>query len=282
MVVPEWMRHVRVWRINHIKSGIPRCYGMMPENLPESALRDLLDNLNMHLQDHPDDQMSLVTKGVLLTCLDQFDEGLACIEQVEKTAMHDGNTYVLASSYLAKGAALSRIYKHKGAVSYFKKALNLNPDNSIAHFLTGNALLEIQKFEDAILYFDRAIQLQFEFSHVYFKKACALNGCKKYMAALKCLKEILHTSPDYADAHLEMGKSYMGMEKFRHALKCHKRAIRADPVNVRAHLYLGITHMLIGQYGLAMPHLEKALSLDPKDPDVLEAIALLHDKMSDM
>ena len=259
---------------------MPPWYGMMPENLPKAALESMLEDADYHLRDHPDDLMTLLNKGMFLVCLDRFDEGHACLDQVEETATREKNTYILGMSYLCRGASALRMSKSEDAISYFQKAIKITPDNDIAYFLMGETLVDMQKFEDAIPYYDHAIRLHCEFPQVYTKKAFALNCCRKYQAALECLKEVLRTDPDYAEVHFEMGNSYMHLEKYRRAIRCHKRAIQADPRHKNAHLYLGITYMLVEQYGLARPYLEKALELAPDDPDVMGSLALLEDKES--
>ena len=183
-------------------------------------------------------------------------------------------------AHAGKGVALSHIGRYKKAVPYFKRALKLDPKNGASHYLMGCALDNAEAPLLSVKHFDRALRLGCRELRVYQRKARALNNCDKPREAIGCVREALRVDSGYADAHFEMGSSYALMGNLRRTIKCCKRAIAADPRHKEAHEYLGIAYTTTRRYGLARTHLERALELAPGDPDVLESLDILSDRVA--
>lgn len=229
-----------------------------------------LEKVNERLRDHPDDHIARLNKGAFLIYLGRYYEGFACMNQVEKAAIHENNTDILEKTYLSKGSSASWRGKDKDALAHYKKALKLNPDSGIAHFLIGGVLSNMKKFEDAIHHYDQAIQLQYVNANVHYEKAHTLTACEKHAAALKCLKEALREQPDHVEAHYMMGNIYLELGKPRRAIKCLKKAIQINPHHIITHMTIATAYTITKQYRLAKSHMDMAVKLAPKDRDVLK------------
>lgn len=253
----------------HFKSKISGCYIMRPNVTPNTNFLEQLEIVNKQLQVKPDDPISLMNKGLILTHLNGPEKGLPYMEKAEEIATNENNTDALAELYSFKGISALMSHRLKDALSHFKQSLKINPNNGFTYFSMGVLLTEMEKYEDAIHHFDHAIKLQCTIREAYFRKALALNLCKKHISALKCLREILREYPDDADARCEMGITLAVLKKFKYAIICFRKVIRQEPRHMYAHIGLSAAYIETKEYHLAKRYVDRALRLDPTDKNVL-------------
>lgn len=172
------------------------------------------------------------------------------------------------------GMHLNAMHCYADAYKCFRKALEINPENSIAYMYLGILMDNLERPADGIQYFEKSIDLKPD-PECYYAMGHALNNCRRHRTAIKCLRTILRKHPDYADAHYEMATSYMALRDYKTSIECYKRAIKCDPMHKKAHEYLGIAYLAIDADLLAKKYLDKALKIAPGDPDVLEMLDIL-------
>ena len=82
----------------------------------------------------------------------------------------------------------------KTASEYYEKVLEYHPDNAIAINNIGATLLEQGKYDEALTYFDKAISIDPRYMNCYYGKACALKGIGKEKEAFElCITGALKT-----------------------------------------------------------------------------------------
>ena len=104
-----------------------------------------------------------------------------------------------ASDAFHKGNNALLTKKYKKAISYYKKTIELRPNDAHAHNNMGNAYKEMGDFDKAIKCYDRAI----------------------------------NSKPDYASAHYNLGIVYQKKDEFSTALKSYKMAARLAHAGVQ-------------------------------------------------
>ena len=113
---------------------------------------------------------------------------------------HKKETALLrASDAFHKGNNALLTKKYKKAISYYKKTIELRPDDAHAYNNMGNAYKEIGNFDRAIECYDSAISLK----------------------------------PDYASAHYNLGIVYQKKDEFSTALESYKMAARLAHTGVQ-------------------------------------------------
>ena len=113
---------------------------------------------------------------------------------------HKKETALLrASDSFHKGNNALLTKKYKKAISYYKKTIELRPNDAHAYNNMGNAYKEIGNFDRAIECYDSAISLK----------------------------------PDYASAHYNLGIVYQKKDEFSTALESYKMAARLAHTGVQ-------------------------------------------------
>ena len=167
------------------------CSGTIPDDVQNE-----LDRLNRELirtKQIADEAINKVDnlKKELLVSISKSDSLL--FEQKKET------TLLRASNAFHRGNNALLMKKYKKAISYYKKTIELQPNDPHAHNNMGNAYKEMGDFDKAIKCYDKAINLK----------------------------------PDYASAHYNLGIVYQRKDEFSTALKSYKMAARLAHAGVQ-------------------------------------------------
>ncbi len=95
-----------------------------------------------------------------------------------------------------KGVALYALGKFNDSISYFDKALEIDPTNVKAMYNKGNALYTIGKSDEAIAYYDKALDIDPNNVHALMDKANLLANLHKYVEAIQYYDKILQIDPN--------------------------------------------------------------------------------------
>ena len=85
----------------------------------------------------------------------------------------------------------------KSAISYFDKAIALEPLNYFAWANKGLILKKLDKREEAIMCYDRAIQIQPNYPNSWFNKGVLLGCLGQLEEAVKCFDKVLEIAPNH-------------------------------------------------------------------------------------
>ena len=140
---------------------------------------------------------------------------------------------------------MHRLGDLNNAVENYKKALQLDPDNKLAHI-------------------DRAVVYRKLANQYPQQKVTYLNN------ALADLNFILKNNPKLAFAYNHRGLVHQDLSNFKEALDDYKSAFGASPSYVKA--YFNAANLLVGQrrFDEAMPILEQGKSNCPKHRKAFE------------
>ena len=83
------------------------------------------------------------------------------------------------------------------AISYFDKAIELEPLNYFAWANKGLILKKLDRREEAILCYDRAIQIQPNYPNSWFNKGVLLGCLGQLEEAVKCFDKVLEIAPNH-------------------------------------------------------------------------------------
>ncbi|EHQ06465.1 Tetratricopeptide TPR_1 repeat-containing protein [Leptonema illini DSM 21528] len=153
----------------------------------------------------------------------------------------------LEREYLKKGEDHFFARRFGAALQWFRRAIDINPDNALAHAYTGDILLSLGEPDQALKHFRVAAELKSDPAPEYFR----------------------------------IGQIYYLKKEREQSEQYFKRALKSDPTLVEAHFYLGLLSYRMGRNREeTLTHLKafRAARPDFTDKEALNrAIALLED-----
>jgi len=151
------------------------------------------------------------------------------------------------------------------AVTYYKKALALKPnDTLILHNLAIN-LLHAGKRNEAIVRFRKALRYKPEDPKTLRHLGFAFAESGQYDNAITFYNKALHIDPNDAQTHKWLGFACIDSGKIEQAISHFKKVIEFVPHDAFAHDSLGFAHFLLGHKEQAMNYCQQAITLAPNN-----------------
>jgi tetratricopeptide (TPR) repeat protein len=157
----------------------------------------------------------------------------------------------------------------ENSVALFTHNLNVNYDNSLAHYELGNALKQQGKFDKALFHYSKALQINPNFAEVHNNLGHTLALQKDYKDAIYHYNQALRIKPTYTQAHNNLGALFAYQGNFEEAVYHFNKALEINPNYAGAYYNLGKIFANHGKIEKAILFYEKALELNPEMTQVL-------------
>ena len=118
------------------------------------------------------------------------------------------------------------------AITYYEKALNINPENFVPWLYIGEVLQNLQNYEGSIVYYDEALSKspthEGEF-RAWRGKSFALMKLDREEEAIVCCDKALRLNPKSYAAWYDKSGILLILERYEEALTCCDESIRLSP-----------------------------------------------------
>jgi serine/threonine protein kinase/Flp pilus assembly protein TadD len=201
--------------------------------------------------------------GLVLARLERFSEAEAAFRRVLELKPRD------ALALCDVGFSLLRQGRYQEAVEYLSRGIERHPvDEGIAYDHLGEALEKLGRSEEALTAWRKAIHLQPENHHAYVHLGDALTKLKRPQEAIEPLRRIIKLKPKVADPRASLASALIELGQLDEALKELRTAIEIVPTYAVAHFYLGKALDRAGNRNEALSAYRRAAELDPTDPNL--------------
>ena len=173
-----------------------------------------------------------------------------------------------AENFFDLGVSRIKEKNLKEAISNFREAVRLNPNNVLAQYNLGNSLVKTGNLELAEEHFRNTIKLKPNYAVAYNDLGYTLAMRGKLDEAMDNYRTAIEVKPDYASAYINMGISWDVKGEFDKAIEQFQKAIKFQRENAKANLALGNTLYNKKNLPQAILHYKTAIRLKP---DYLEA-----------
>jgi len=178
-------------------------------------------------------------------------------------------------SFVRAGNEFFKAGEADNAISEYKEALKINPNNVQAHLKMGFLLCNVKgNVEEGMDHLTRALELDPDNAFAHHDLGMALLPQKKFDQAVKHLSEALRRMPQGVDKqynavnmHHNLGLALFYSRKFGQSVVHLYQAARLDPNNGKIHYDLAVSLAAQGKNQEALSYYSKALSLKP-DVDI--------------
>jgi Flp pilus assembly protein TadD len=186
--------------------------------------------------------------------------------------LQTADNVIATADLLKQGLALYNLGQYQGAITWFDKALFIDPNNIEALNYKGAALSNLGKNQEAITLYDKALTLDPNNVNVINNKGTALSSLGKNQEAIPWYDKALAIIPSYVDALHNKGLALSILGKNEEAITWFDKALFIDPNNIEALNYKGAALSNLGKYDEAIIWYDKALAIDPRE------VSTLHNK----
>jgi tetratricopeptide (TPR) repeat protein len=169
-----------------------------------------------------------------------------------------------AASYLFTARMLLRQDFGPVAEEYAQKAVALDAQLPLAHFLLGELHLYHSKIPEAIAEFEKELQLNPGYAPAYYKLADAYSRIQKFDEAEKLLQRSIWLDSTSTGPYILMGKVLEKKGETELAIRALQRALAMDPNNPVPHHLLGQAYRELGRSEDAERELKVAAQLEER------------------
>jgi Flp pilus assembly protein TadD len=159
---------------------------------------------------------------------------------------------------------------HPEAVTRFRQALALQPDNASSRLLLGISLLALRKNAEAVRELKRAVTLSPEEPQAHLQLARAYEATENWIAAVQEFQKLVQLAPQEPEYSYQLWRAWTKLSDWSY-----RQIIKLNPNSARVHQALGIEYAAQEKYDLALTAYRKAARSDPKLPEVHLAMALI-------
>ncbi len=106
------------------------------------------------------------------------------------------------------GGSLKQLPVWENSATLFKNAVNVTPQNPLAHNGLGAALYEAGETEKSLRHFQKTIQLDSGYFYAWHNLGNAYTDLQRYPEAIRSLQSALKINPNHVVVHFKLGKLY--------------------------------------------------------------------------
>ena len=167
---------------------------------------------------------------------------------------------------------------YEGALVYYKKALEIEPDSSKANLSMGLILTKLARYEEAKEYYLRSIEANPNNLEAHNNLGLWYDRDGNLEEARRCFLKALQINPNSAQAHNNLGMVYGKEGEYEKAIEAFEASLKLNPGFARAYTNLGLVYYRQGRPEDARRMWEKALEVDPQFEEAKRALNLLQNK----
>lgn len=188
------------------------------------------------------------------------------IKSLLNKALKDRNN---AKIYTLLGFCYKKTNKINKAISYFEKAVLLNPECFSAFYQMGLCGLKINKTCIAVNSFIKAIQSNPTNPYAVLNLGISHEYCEEPDMAFMIYERLIETTPGFVKAYEKKAELFMKLSHYSDAIPLLNQMVKLNPNNSRAYENLGNCYKKLGKHTCAYRCFRKILATSP-EPEIYE------------
>jgi tetratricopeptide (TPR) repeat protein len=179
------------------------------------------------------------------------------------------------TNYLRAGEEFRKQGDFANAIRWYRRALDLNPNNARAHCNWGTCLLYQGKVEEAKARFTRALEIEPKLAEAHCGLGIVFRQENKLEEAEASYREAVRRKPNFFLARLHLGTLLLDLGRCDEATEQLQEAVRLHPRDPFAHFNLAAAYRRQDKLPETVQHLTDALAREPDFVPALVSLALI-------
>ena len=165
--------------------------------------------------------------------------------------------------YNNRGIVKASLGRYEDAVADFGEAIRLKPEHIRAYNNRGNARAVLGRHKDAIADFDEAIRLKSDYTEAYYNRGIAKAALGQYKDAIADCDETIRLNPDLDVAYNNRGIAKAALGQYEDAIIDYDQAIHLNLDYAGAYNNRGAAKAALGRHEDAIADFDEAVRLKP-------------------
>lgn len=189
------------------------------------------------------------------------------IEELPKRSHQSPQTDRPETWWMARSSELGDRENYQEMLSHCTRWTEAQPTNAGAWNDLGAAYGSLGMLANAVTFYQKALRINPEFFPAWNNLGQVWGRLRDYPKAVESLKRAIAINPEYANAWYNLGNIYGTTEKTEQAIEAHKQAIRINPEFAAAWRMMGVGYSMSRQYEKAISAYQQALQINPNDTE---------------
>ena len=169
-------------------------------------------------------------------------------------------------AYTNLGYIYRSVGKIENAISLYRKAIEIIPDDPNAYYNLANTYYDIGETEQAIELYRKTIKIDSHYVNAYNNLGLIYNNIGKTNEAIDLFRRAIQINPRQAKTYYNLGLTYENIGSSEEAIELYEKAIEIDLHFSEAYYNLGNLYNKIAMPMEAVTLYKKAIELLPTDP----------------
>jgi tetratricopeptide (TPR) repeat protein len=180
-----------------------------------------------------------------------------------------------AVAYEVRGAAALGEGKWAAAAEYFRRGMELAPNEPSLRHKLGTALAMNGDERGAFQQFEEVTRRWPKFAKAQYSLGVMLAGAGRHREAIEHLSAAVKSEPSYVEAQLQLAEALRASGHLAESLRVYDETIRLDPRVAQARLGSAMALAGLGRYDAARERLTEAMKIHPDRPEFAEMLGRL-------
>jgi len=185
---------------------------------------------------------------------------------------NDGD-FAIDQEYVKLSKKFALEGENKKAITFLKKALELNPKNRTACFDLGAILYNDKQTDEALEYFEKTLKIDPTCSQAYFNAAICRSEQNDLETSQNYLEKAISLNPKYKKAYKTLGEILIKDKQYKKLVMIFKEGIIHNPYSFEISYYLGKALRAMEKIDEAISYFRKAKQLNPTNIGVTLELA---------
>jgi arylsulfatase A-like enzyme/Flp pilus assembly protein TadD len=223
-----------------------------------------------------------IKKGDYAEAIHNLTEFLSIVDQ----AREFGEKYLSTKDHICQvyhnlGLAYAEEKNFDKAMSFYLKAVEIDPNPSITYYNMGNLYLRQNKNEEAEKYYIKALNLDPQLAEAHYDLGLVYSKKNQLQKAIYHYQEAIKLKPDWQHPKDRLLEIQNLVAKINQNIKSSEESLLQNPNQPELHKTLATLFYQQDNINDAMNHWESALKLDPNDAMTLNNLAYIYATQSE-
>ena len=178
-----------------------------------------------------------------------------------KKAIKLNPSYVV--TYYNIGLVYEELQNYEEAISFYKKAIELDSSDADSFCCIGNVYSNLNNYDEAIVYYKKAIELNSSDGRYYHNLGVVYEKLQNYDQAINCYNKAIELNQTFVNSYIGIVNICVQQRNYDEAIIYYKKIIELNPSDANAYRYIGDAYKELQNYEEAISFYKKAIELNP-------------------